>query len=290
MSDTRLVDEPAVPVGVNVATVPQRSPFRYPGGKTWLVPQMRRWLRSAGAPVGELVEPFAGGGIVGLTAAFEGLAQRVLLVELDENIASVWETMLGDDAPWLMEQIAGFVPSRESIAAVAERSHLSRRDRAFATLVRNRVSRGGILAPGAGIVKQGENGKGLASRWYPDTLIRRIREIHRHRDVLEFICGDGIRVMRDKAAQADTAFFVDPPYTVAGRRLYTHNDLDHRALFEVACRLSGTLLMTYDNTLEIRNLAAEHGLETREICMKTTHHRSKVELLVGRDFTWLGGP
>lgn len=23
---------------VNVASVPQRSPFRYPGGKTWLVP------------------------------------------------------------------------------------------------------------------------------------------------------------------------------------------------------------------------------------------------------------
>ena len=23
---------------VNVASVPQRSPFRYPGGKTWLIP------------------------------------------------------------------------------------------------------------------------------------------------------------------------------------------------------------------------------------------------------------
>lgn len=26
---------------VNVASVPQRSPFRYPGGKTWLVPHIR---------------------------------------------------------------------------------------------------------------------------------------------------------------------------------------------------------------------------------------------------------
>ena len=31
---------------VNVASVPQRSPFRYPGGKTWLVPHIRRWLGS----------------------------------------------------------------------------------------------------------------------------------------------------------------------------------------------------------------------------------------------------
>lgn len=26
---------------INVATVPLRSPFRYPGGKTWLVPRIR---------------------------------------------------------------------------------------------------------------------------------------------------------------------------------------------------------------------------------------------------------
>jgi hypothetical protein len=31
---------------VNVSTVPHRSPFRYPGGKTWLVPRVRDWLKS----------------------------------------------------------------------------------------------------------------------------------------------------------------------------------------------------------------------------------------------------
>ena len=30
---------------VNVASVPQRSPFRYPGGKTWFVPAFRRWMQ-----------------------------------------------------------------------------------------------------------------------------------------------------------------------------------------------------------------------------------------------------
>src|SRR5438477_12857776 len=86
---------------VNVASVPQRSPFRYPGGKTWLVPYIRSWLASKPNPVGVLIEPFAGGGIVGLTAGFEGLAEHVVLVERDLNISAVWNTILGGQAKWL---------------------------------------------------------------------------------------------------------------------------------------------------------------------------------------------
>ncbi len=33
-----LFTDERLPGIVNVASVPQRSPFRYPGGKTWLVP------------------------------------------------------------------------------------------------------------------------------------------------------------------------------------------------------------------------------------------------------------
>src|SRR5438132_2396970 len=68
---------------VNVASVPQRSPFRYPGGKTWLVPHVRSWLASRAVPASLLIEPFAGGGIAGLTAGFERLAGQVILVEND---------------------------------------------------------------------------------------------------------------------------------------------------------------------------------------------------------------
>ena len=78
---------------VNIASVPQLSPFRYPGGKTWLVPRLRRWLsphirRRVGLnPVrpAQLIEPFAGGGIIGLTTAAERLADHVTMVEIDEE-------------------------------------------------------------------------------------------------------------------------------------------------------------------------------------------------------------
>src|SRR5712671_7168661 len=52
----------------NVSAVPHRSPFRYPGGKTWLVPYVRQWLKSLKPAPREVAEPFAGGGIVSLSA------------------------------------------------------------------------------------------------------------------------------------------------------------------------------------------------------------------------------
>src|SRR5881396_794504 len=77
--------EPSLNRVINVASVPKRSPFRYPGGKTWLVPRIRQWLLSRPVRPADLIEPFAGGAIVGLTAAFERLAEHVTLVELDRG-------------------------------------------------------------------------------------------------------------------------------------------------------------------------------------------------------------
>src|SRR5205809_2769235 len=51
----------------NVASVTQLSPFRYPGGKTWLIPYIRAWLLSKAPKATRFVEPFAGGAIVSLS-------------------------------------------------------------------------------------------------------------------------------------------------------------------------------------------------------------------------------
>ena len=93
---------------VNVASVPQRSPFRYSGGKTWFVPRLRQWLASQTKRPLRFIEPFAGGGIVSLTVAFENLAERVTMVERDPDVAAVWQTLLGEDADWLANRIATF--------------------------------------------------------------------------------------------------------------------------------------------------------------------------------------
>ncbi|MEW6050214.1 MAG: DNA adenine methylase [Candidatus Zixiibacteriota bacterium] len=273
---------------INVASVPQRSPFRYPGGKTWLIPAIRQWLTSLTITPTCLVEPFAGGGIVGLTAAFEGHVDRVLFAEIDPDVAAVWKTMLNGQAKWLADEIVSFQMTHDNLARrLAMGGNGSLRERAFVTILRNRVSRGGILAPGAGVVKKGENGKGLLSRWYPATLKARIEAIARMRYKLEFIEGDGLALLESTRFERGTVFFIDPPYTAAGRRLYTYNEIDHEALFDIARRLTGDFLMTYDNSLEVRKLAERYRFALREVPMKSTHHEQKTELLIGRDLNWL---
>src|SRR5436309_2486873 len=101
---------------INVASVPHRSPFRYPGGKTWLVPRVRQWLLSLPTRPAMFVEPFAGGGIVGLSVVFENLAAHLTAIELDEHVAAVWRTMLNGDAEWLANKIIEFEITSESVA------------------------------------------------------------------------------------------------------------------------------------------------------------------------------
>jgi site-specific DNA-adenine methylase len=130
-----------------------------------------------------LIEPFAGGGGVGLMTAFEKRAGKLLLVELDPDIATVWRVILSEESKSLNERI-------------------------------------------------------------------------------------------------------DPPYPVAGRRLYRFHDLDHRRLFKVRAQLKGRFLATYDHNPEFEALAKEFGFDTRLTPMKSTHHLKKFELLISRDLSW----
>ena len=242
-----------------------------------------------------LIEPFAGGSIVSLTSAAEGLTEFVTMVEIDEDVAAVWETILdGENWQWIAHEIETFDLTQENVKAFLARTDLTLREQAFRTILRNRVNRGGILAPGAGLVSKGENGKGIRSRWYPVTLKKRIQNIVKIRDYITFIHGDGMNVLREHTNHTDVVFFIDPPYTAggknAGSRLYTHSELDHEELFEIASRLRGDFLMTYDDVDAVRLLAQRYGFDTQTVPMKTTHHTKMTELLIGPNLEWLWQP
>lgn len=271
---------------VNVSSIPQRSPFRYPGGKTWLIPLVRKWLGLLSNTPATFIEPFAGGAVVGLTVAFEKLADKVVLVELDPDVASVWETIINGEGRDLAESIVNFNFNAKTVDSVLASKPQSALDQAFQTVLRNRVQHGGIMAPGASLMKEGENGKGLSSRWYPATLARRILDILQVRDRIEFREGDGLAFLATNKVRKNSVFFIDPPYTVTGRRLYRHSVLDHAKLFEMLAEIKCEFLMTYDKSAEIEELAKANNFDYENVSMQGRLNLKKTELLIGRDLAW----
>lgn len=277
---------PVSPIpAVNVASVPQRSPLRYPGGKTWLIPHIRAWLGTLSSPQRLMIEPFCGGGIVSLTAIMEGFCKQALMSELDRDVAAFWHAALrhGDI---LRERVLAFEPTREAVERLTREHPDDVLDRGFRTLVLNRTRRGGILAPGASLARTGENGKGIRSRWYPETIAERLRKISSLADRFVFCETDGMQLLAAAAGAPGSVVFADPPYTAggkrAGARLYASHEFDHPRLFQLLDDSGAEFLMTYDRAPEIIALVGKHRFSAVEVSMKNTHHARVPELVITR--------
>ncbi len=270
-------------VSANVATVPHYSPFRYPGGKTWLTHILRRWF--AAKPVTTICEPFAGGASASLIAIVEGYVERAILVEKDASVASVWRTILSSNAERLIERILRFKISRRTVNEVLNSRPTGDTSLAFQTIVKNRCRHGGILAGSAGLLIRGERDRGLFSRWYPETLAKRIRLIHSHRERIAFVEGDGISALqRFGQRKQQLKLFVDPPYPKlmqpGVRPLYNHCALNHERIFRLLEKTPHDFLLTYDDTDYARRLARTANFCYLTIAMRNSNADSKKELII----------
>ena len=282
---------PVSPIpAVNVAKVPQRSPLRYPGGKTWLVPHIRAWLGAIDPTPALLIEPFAGGGIVSLTAVMEGLVQRSLMAEIDPDVAAFWKAALHHNDE-IITKVRQFGPelTYDDIHRIVEQTSENIVEQGFRALVLNRTRRGGILAEGASLIRSGENGNGVASRWYPDTIVQRLMAISEYADRIDFRETDGMELLAEILASAQpsrSVVFIDPPYTAGGKRpglrLYNHNNVDHARLFAILAESGAEFLMTYDVSEGILELVARHDFHAVRVVMKNTHHYRQGELAITR--------
>lgn len=302
-----------------------------------MIPHIKKWLSQVEAKT--IIEPFAGGAIVSLTAVMKEWVDRAILIERDPDVAAFWRAALQHGAE-LVERVKAFCPTPERIlkleqatpcevgvaqlpaedsgapvaqagapdAAAADpgpqsagqrvSSCPSTREadspelivaRGFRTLVLNRTRRGGILAAGASSIRRGEHDKGIASRWYPDTLASRLAAINKQARRIEFHERDSVGMMQDLLGceGQEVAVFVDPPYTAggryAGRRLYTYNELDHERLFKMLADHQANVLMTYDESPEIAKLVHRFRFHAVRVSMRTAHHHDRTELVITRD-------
>jgi DNA adenine methylase len=214
---------------------------------------------------------------------------KSVMVELDDEIASVWKTIFYGDVDWLMHRIISFNMNVENVNEILSIGYATDEEKAFKTIIKNRTFHGGILAKGSGLIKYGENGKGINSRWYPQTLAKRINHIKRNRSKITFIQENGLEVIRDNLNN-NNVFFLDPPYTAggkkAGSRLYNHHELDHELLFSLSNYIE-YFLMTYDVSEEIETLARKYNFSIKKIPMKNTHNQAMKEYIISKNLQWI---
>lgn len=261
------------PVIPGQGAVPQRSPLRYAGGKTWAIPHIRAWLRVVQPDI--MLEPFTGGGTASLTAAAEGLAAKSVMVEIDHDVALFWRCVL-DNGPVLANKVSKFVATERNVKRVYAEAPPS----AFKTLLANRCMFGGIMSGGAGWSSD------IGRRWYSRQIAKRIYAVWLLRERLEFREGCGLEAL--KSAPSGCAAFVDPPYVNAGARLYRHHDVDHDAIFAaLADRSDIDFMMTYDHCERTVGLIERHGFAAVVCGVLGNNRRPAPELIVTRKpFDW----
>lgn len=264
------------------------SPFRYPGGKRPLLPQTTAWLEDHGR-ARHLVEGFAGGASVGVTALCEDRIDRLTLIEFDAEVAHTWETIFSPQADELAARLLALPALDDAFAVLDGPPSTDPVGRALRLLLLNRVRRNGILADGAGEI--GRDGKTSRDRhrYIPSAMAARILNLAARRDAVEVRHGDALKLLPEYADAPDTVFYLDPPYSLPGgpaKRLYRCWRLNHTRLFSLIGRLRGDVLVSHQDHPTVRRLAQANGLQLAQIDISTTHGRVP-ELLMARQLHWL---
>jgi DNA adenine methylase len=253
------------------------TPLRYPGGKKWFIRHAEAFVLAQRPKL--LIEAFAGGATVGLTLLHRNLIGHLVMVERDPRVAAFWRKALTD--PSFAEQVETFECTTERVEAVI--ADTSTENRALWALVKNRCSFGGNLS--GGLMRD------VAARWNGQKLSTTLRLIHSLAERITFVEGDGVKVLQDYSHRQDAVAFCDPPYsaetTSAGHKLYQHSKVDHQALFHVLGEWVGRWIATYDDNNTIRKILRDHGLAARGVKMRTNHRKTKYELVIGRDLSWM---
>jgi DNA adenine methylase len=208
------------------------------------------------------VEPYAGGGSLGLSLLFGEAVAEIHLNDLDPAIHAFWYAVLNhnNDFVQLLKSIR-ITPAewRKQKAIYARGLGAGRFALGFATFFLNRTNHSGIL--NGGMI----GGKAQTGSWKIDArfnaveLQRRIERIGNFKSRIHLYKEDAISFLKTRRWPQRTLKYLDPPYYGAGSRLYLNSYMprDHAAVSRYITRLESPWIVSYDDVLQIRKLYSE---------------------------------
>jgi DNA adenine methylase len=270
-----------------------KSPLYFPGGKARFWPKVRIPLVFSDSRQ-RYVEPFWGGGGVGLNEMLDRRMQQFWLNDLDVGVFCFWQS-LKDSPNALKAMIRAYRPKPEHFSYLKEYfadGTLRPVDKAdivrigFFKFLIHQISYSG-LGVKAGTVRGGSSQfhSAVDARWAPERTCAQIdcwSAVFAHSDV-RVTNLDWSHVVSDESVPS--FLYLDPPYYGCGQRLYQHSfaDEDHHRLAKALTETRHLWALSYNDCPKVRALyswAAISELETRyAVC----GFKRKKELLIAPD-------
>jgi DNA adenine methylase len=244
------------------------SPLRYPGGKSKLANYFKALVRNNRLFDGTYVEPFAGGGGVGLSLLLHGYVDRIILNDLSKPIYAFWRALLNEPDRF-QERILNieltakeWERQRKIFQNAGEDTSF---DVGFSTFFLNRTNHSGVLNGGM-IGGQAQNSAyGLDARFNRLELVARIKRIARYASKITVLNLDAAELISNVTTIAEDTqplVYIDPPYFKKGRDLYYDffEESDHYRIRDVVTALDPSIrwVVSYDNVAEIIALYRDH--------------------------------
>lgn len=243
------------------------SPLRYPGGKTMLYKNVRRFIYKNGLRGSIYTEPFAGGSGLALKLLLNGDVKKIHLNDYDRGIYAFWHSVLNSTEELIKRIINTPITidernKQKNIQSKKDTSSLI--DLGFSTLFLNRVNRSGILKAG---VIGGKSQKGeykLDCRFNKVEIIRKITNIASRKEAITLTFLDALELMKTLDTCKKHFLYLDPPYFVKGQGLYMnfYKKEDHVALREYLFMSKFKYIVSYDDCTQIREIYNKERFRT----------------------------
>ncbi len=255
-----------------------KSPLRYPGSKATFLNVVLKFIETHNLYEKDVVEPYAGSGIISLSLVSSGVIKRATLIERDPLIYAFWKAVF--------EHTDALIASIEKVSVNIDTWHHLRTyleydqpndhhipDLALACLFLNRTNFSGILHSGP-VGGQNQNSKyKIDCRFNKKEIISRIQRISMLGDSISVVFDDALQFLHASNAKdsSNRFFYIDPPYFKQGRKLYRFNYkiVDHKRLSDILRNANFPWILSYDKH-EFIELLYDDFLKTHQSFRYTT--------------------
>ena len=272
-----------------------KSPLRYPGGKSAIYQIIKNAIITNGLEGCCYVEPFAGGAGIAINLLLDGVVSSIIINDADKAIYSFWRAVI-EYPDWFIQKIETTqitIEEWKRQKEIVEKGKSFSKELGFAAFYLNRTNRSGILSAGpiGGFNQNGEYK--IDCRFNKKKLIEKIKNIVKKKRNIKIYNKDAIvftkKYLSPLSKKMNIFVYFDPPYFEKGQRLYLNhfNVKDHIYFKQTIECVEFDWILSYDNQEEIKELYDVFPMREFSINYSLSNKTKGKELMIFKNISYI---